>query len=319
MKRALLASLGLLVGSALAHAQSAAAPDPARLFDYDRKQPLDIQEKATYDRNGVRVIDLSYASPRQGRVTAFLVLPRGKGPFAAILFGHWGGGNRTEFLPEAELYAQAGAISLLMDYPWTRPAPWSRSVPNMDKPELDMEIYSQAVVDLRRGLDLLLARPDVDPKRVAYVGHSYGAQWGAILSAVDRRMKTTVLVGGTPTLADVLLHDSPDVEQFVKTRKAQVEKYIEANKPLDAVNFIPRAAPIPLLFQFARFEQYFSRDAMDRYIQAASEPKWIKWYDTGHDLNDVQTLLDRAEWLEKQIGIKPLGPVLEKQLQGKPP
>jgi len=69
MKRALLASLGLLVGSALAHAQSAAAPDPARLFDYDRKQPLDIQEKATYDRNGVRVIDLSYASPRQGRVT----------------------------------------------------------------------------------------------------------------------------------------------------------------------------------------------------------------------------------------------------------
>ena len=189
----------------------------------------------------------------------------------------------------------------------------------MDKPELDMEIYSQAVVDLRRGLDLLLARPDVDPKRVAYVGHSYGAQWGAILSAVDRRMKTTVLVGGTPTLADVLLHDSPDVEQFVKTRKAQVEKYIEANKPLDAVNFIPRAAPIPLLFQFARFEQYFSRDAMDRYIQAASEPKWIKWYDTGHDLNDVQTLLDRAEWLEKQIGIKPLGPVLEKQLQGKPP
>src|SRR5262249_25798354 len=184
------------------------------------------------------------ASPRQGRVTAFLVVPRGKGPFAAILFGHWGGGNRAEFLSEAELYAQVGAISLLMDYPWTRPTPWRRSVPNMDKPELDREIYSQAVVDLRRGFDLLLDRPDVDPKRVAYVGHSYGAQWGAILSAVDRGMKTTVLVGGTPTLADVLLHDSPDVEEFVKTRRAQVEKYIEVNKSLDAVNFIARGAPI---------------------------------------------------------------------------
>src|SRR5262249_17690311 len=203
MKRASLASLALLLGSTLGHPQSATASDSARWFAYDRKQPLDIQEKATYDRYGVRVIDLTCASPRQGRVTAFLVVPRGKGPFVAILFGHWGGGNRTEFLPEAELYAQVGAISLLMDYRWTRPTPWRRSVPNMDKPELDREIYSQAVVDLRRGFDLLLDRPDVDPKRVAYVGHSYGAQWGAILSAVDRGMKTTVLVGGTPTLADV--------------------------------------------------------------------------------------------------------------------
>jgi cephalosporin-C deacetylase-like acetyl esterase len=49
-------------------------------------------------------------------------------------------------------------------------------------PPLDMEI--QAVVDLRRGIDLLLARSDVDPKRLAYVGHSYGAQWGSILSAL---------------------------------------------------------------------------------------------------------------------------------------
>src|SRR3989441_8479203 len=98
--------------------------------------------------------------------------------------------------PEALFYAKAGAISLLVDYPWVRPAPWRRGVPNFDKPELDHEIYIQAVVDIRRGIDLLLARKDVDPKRLAYVGHSYGAQWGAILSAVDERIKTAVLVRG---------------------------------------------------------------------------------------------------------------------------
>jgi dienelactone hydrolase len=50
-----------------------------------------------------------------------------------------------------------------------------------DKPEVDRKIEIQAVVDLRRGIDLLLARSDVDQTRLAYVGHSYGAQWGSIL------------------------------------------------------------------------------------------------------------------------------------------
>ncbi len=316
MKRTLIALVASLALVPLAYAQGKPAQDLVRLFDYDAKQPLDIQEKTTYERDSVKVIDLTYVSPRQGRVTAFLVVPPGKGPFAAILFGHWGGGNRTEFLSEAELYAQAGVVSLLIDYPWTRPAPWFRSVPNVAKPELDLEIYSQVVVDLRRGLDLLLARPDVDPKRVAYVGHSYGAQWGAILSAVDRRMKTTVLVGGTPTGADVWLHDDPASAEYRKTiPKEQLDKYVEVNRPLDGINFIPRAAPIPVLFQFAKFEQYFSQEAMERYWRAASEPKTIKWYDTGHDLNDVQALLDRAAWLERQLGIKSLAPILEQKLK----
>jgi len=151
-----------------------------RQFDYDSKRPLDYSDTVNQTKNGVTIHDLQYASPKSGRVTAYLVVPEGKGPFVPIVFGHWGPGNRTEFLPEALFYAKAGAISLLVDYPWVRPAPWRRGVPNFDKPELDHEIYIQTVVDIRRGIDLLLARKDVDPKRLAYVGHSYGAQWGAI-------------------------------------------------------------------------------------------------------------------------------------------
>jgi hypothetical protein len=40
-------------------------------------------------------------------------------------------------------------------------------------------------VDLRRGLDLLVARNNVDAKRIGFVGHSFGAQCGNILDAVD--------------------------------------------------------------------------------------------------------------------------------------
>jgi hypothetical protein len=77
--------------------------------------------------------------------------------------------------------------------------------------------------------------------------------------------------------------------------------------------FIGRAASTPILFQFARFEQYFSREAMDRYYHAASGPKEIRWYDTGHDLNDIHCLLDRAAFLEQQIGIKSVEAIIARK------
>ena len=82
--------------------------DLKRMYDYDRRQALDVQEKILHERDRVKVYDLSYGSPKGGRVTAYLVVPDGKGPFAGLVFGHWGPGNRTEFLPEATLYARAG-------------------------------------------------------------------------------------------------------------------------------------------------------------------------------------------------------------------
>jgi hypothetical protein len=130
------------------------SPDMDRIFDYDRNQSLDIQMSKLYDSDGGQVYDLTYASPNGGRVPAYLVIPRGKGPFAGIVFGHWGNGNRTEFLPEAELYAQAGAVSILPSYPWSRPAPWYRGLATLVNPTIDREVYVQAVVDLRRAFDL---------------------------------------------------------------------------------------------------------------------------------------------------------------------
>ena len=76
-----------------------------RKFDYDSKAPIDVKEVGVINRNGVRIHDITYASPKNGRVTAYLVVPTRRGRFAGIVFGHWGYGTRTEFLPEAILYA----------------------------------------------------------------------------------------------------------------------------------------------------------------------------------------------------------------------
>ena len=201
-----------------AQVNSAPAPDfhsLIHLFDYDSKQPFDIHDKIIEEFEGGAIHDITYASPKGGPVGAYLVVPKGKGPFAAVVFGHWGNGTRSEFIPEAKLYAKAGAISLIPDYPWERAEPWHKALDHFDKPEIDRDAEIQAVIDLRRGIDLLLARPDVDRKRLAYVGHSYGAQWGAILSAVDQRMKVTVLMAGAPGIADVFLRvENPSLIEF---------------------------------------------------------------------------------------------------------
>ncbi|MGH9322393.1 MAG: hypothetical protein ACRD3V_21220 [Vicinamibacteria bacterium] len=75
--------------------------DPARFFDYDEKAPLDFRVGSEETVEGVSVQDVSYASAKKGRVPDYLVRPPGRGPFAGIIYMHWGQGDRTEFLSEA--------------------------------------------------------------------------------------------------------------------------------------------------------------------------------------------------------------------------
>lgn len=169
----------VLTCSAVALGQASAPPrfeELVRQFDYDAKAPLDVKEVGREQRKGATVVDLTYASPRGGRVPAYMVVPNGRGPFAVVLYGHWMLGSspmrdRHEFLEEAVVLARAGAVSLLLDAPYVRPG-FVREKEEARQAVQSSEVGRQQVIDFRRGLDLLLSRRDVDRKRVAYVGHS---------------------------------------------------------------------------------------------------------------------------------------------------
>jgi dienelactone hydrolase len=296
--------MGLLAAAAVAGEPQPGAAPPT-LFAYDATKPLQLQDRVVEIREYATVHDISYLSTDGNTISAYLVSPRRRGSFAGVLFGHWGNGTRAEFLPEAELYARAGAVSLLPDYAWDRLGADRKSVDHFTDPQVDRSIFAQAVIDLRRGLDVLLRQPGVDPKRIAYVGHSYGAQWGVILAAVDRRVATVVLMGGVPQAADLFLHtNNPDLIGLRNSLPpGQLEKYVDTIGELDGMRFISRVTPIPVFLQFAKYEQYFDREAADRYIAVAREPKRIKWYDTDHELNDPQSLRDRVAWLTERVGL----------------
>ena len=62
----------------------------SRRFQYGPETPaIGIQEKGVQERAGVKIHDITYASPKGGRVPAYLVVPEGKGHFAGILWAHW--------------------------------------------------------------------------------------------------------------------------------------------------------------------------------------------------------------------------------------
>ena len=288
-----------------AQAKSAKSPADFNPFSYDTSAPLDFREVGTETFPQATVHDVSYASPKGGRVPAYLVVPKGTGPFAAIEFVHWGQGNRTEFLSEALFYAKAGVLSLMIDAPYRRPE-WVSGPSFIDNPQKDFDLYTQLVIDARRGLDLLLSRPDVDPKRVAYVGHSLGATWGGALAGVDKRVNAVVLMGGLPSISDFSADDSFSKEVRQQYKPEQIEKYKQLIGPIDPENFVGKSAPTHLFFQFARWDRYISSAAAKRYETAASQPKLSRLYDTSHEFNDLQSWCDRVQWIARELRLRGL-------------
>jgi dienelactone hydrolase len=280
--------------------------DNSHPFDYDSKLPLDTQDAGVEFRGSVGIYDVSYASPKGGRVRAYLVLPPGKGPFAAVIWGHWcwtnsNLRNRREFLDEAVALATTGAASLLIDFPIARPGYVEDKDP-LSSQQIDDLV--QEVVDIRRGADLLLARPFVDAKRLAYVGHSCGASAGGVVSGVDKRFRAFVLMAGS--LSDEVITKSPQFQEFrQKLGPAKVDAFLAKYSWSDPGKYISHAAPATLFLQYAIQEKFLTAEMAKATAALASEPKQFKLYDAPHALNG-EALRDRLVFLADQLHLQPL-------------
>jgi hypothetical protein len=158
-------------------------------YGYDATAPLDVQETKSEERENATVHDITYAGP-EGRIDAYLVVPKGDGPFPAVEFMPGAPGSRLTFLSTALDLAGRGIVSLLLDPPYARPP--VEDVVEFDP--TDVKGIEQEVKEIRRGVDLLLSREEVDPTRLAYVGFSWGGSVGAIASAVERRVHSFLLM-----------------------------------------------------------------------------------------------------------------------------
>src|SRR6266478_8195422 len=274
-----------LIGILLISAPTLLAQDAELLrhFDYDRHAPLGLKQISVQRREHASVYDITYESPKGGPVPAYLVVPKGRGPFAAVVWGHWYWDNsslrnRRQFLDEAIVLAQAGVISLLTDGPVARPGHIESKNPLDERVATD---FLQQVIDMRRGVDVLLARRDVDPKRIAFVGHSYNAGIGALLSGLDRRFKAFVLMAGSTS--DEISQSSKGFQEFrQKIGSEKLDAFVAKYSYLDQGKYVSHAAPAIVFLQFATQESFLTPERARQHAAIVSEPKRVKFYDAPH-------------------------------------
>jgi dienelactone hydrolase len=285
---------------------AASAGDLTRLFDYDRRQPLQTTTEATRgEADGIAVASISYASPKGGRVPALVVLPRGKGPFPGVIVQHGLPATKQSLLPVGIDLARTGAVAVLIDAPFNRPQQGRVRTDPLTFTPKDRDEQIQLIIDLRRAVDLLVARRDVDADRLAYVGISYGAAMGGLLAGVEHRLMAYVLAVGDGGLVSHFTGpddlNRPEVQSFPAKER---ERWLEAMRPIEPINFVGKAAPAALLFQAATMDEAVPRQDTLRYYQAASQPKELRWYEAGHFLN-CAAREDMMAWLARHIRIDP--------------
>jgi dienelactone hydrolase len=259
-------------------------------FAYDAEVRLEMKERARRTAGTATVRDVELAGP-DGSDDAFLIEPAAGGGGPGVMFLHWfddraTDGNREEFVDEAVELAGRGVVSLLPQgvFPWKGPPTDAVA---------DTRRIADQVVRQRRYLDLLMARPDVDAERVALVGHDFGGMHAAILASIDRRAAAVVLIAAVPRWGDWFL-------PFWQIEGDRYD-YLRALGPYDPITHVAKAAPAPLLFQFARNDHYIAPMTGGEFLRAASEPKALKAYDTDHAMRDPAARADRLAFLSDAL------------------
>lgn len=260
---ALLAGCG---GGASGASKPSPLPDDLqRRFAYDAGAPLDIRRQSRVHAARVTVDSITYAAPG-GRVPALLIVPDRDERRAGIIFMHGYGGSRTDFLEEGVGVSLLGADVLTITSPFALGDGESG------------RLMIRNVVDLRRAIDLLVARDDVDPERIALVGYSLGAQAAALTAGVEDRLAAVVL-------------------------QAPPSHLDGADASFDTVRYVRHAAPARLYFQGATYDEGVPERELQALIAAAPGRAEYKWYATSHSFEPL-TFRDQIAWLRDRLGLR---------------
>ncbi len=290
------AALGLLtVFLAACGTQSKPSTAPAERgpFGYDRSAALQVQSRRVAGGRAGTVQDLSFVSPRGGRVPAYLVVPASEGRHPAVLLLHGSGGDRRELLGLAAGLATRGIVAMTIDSPVARLQ--TQTLPaGLAGVRRRSALLEQEVVDLRRAVDALQARPEVDPARLGFLGFSAGARSGAILSGVEPRIGSFVLIsGGGDPVSDYVRGAGPALR----------EQLIPLLRQVDPLRWIRKARPGTIFFQDGKRDEVVPRSALVALIRAAPKPQRVRWYDAGHSPNGrAQT--NGIAWLAERLSAK---------------
>jgi len=258
------------------------------LYSYDVNLPLNVNETLIADTDSYRLYKVYFDSVNSERVPALFMIPKAGGKVPCIIFLHGYGGSKEDALPLVDIAAIEGYafISIDAEYHGERKE-GGRALYSTDI-EDTIRGFVQTVIDLKRAVDYLETRSEIDTGRIGYIGGSMGGIIGAIFIGVEPRIKAAALVvaGGNMSL---MVRESehpaiPPIRRYLEERGITYEELQKMLDPIDPLNFIGRFSPRPVVFHLGRYDRIVPAEAGRQLYMYAGEPKSVYWYDAGHNL-----------------------------------
>jgi eukaryotic-like serine/threonine-protein kinase len=258
----------------------------ARSYDYDRV-PLEARVEQTVEAAEWKREKITFIAANGGRAIAYLYLPNHVAPPVQTIHylpaGDVSGGFRS--LPDSiddrmTPFVRAGraVFAVVLEGYIERLRPRDFVAPSPESVEF-AEAIVQQITDLRRGLDYLETRKDIDMDRLAAIAPSAGSSLVLILGALETRYKTLVYLGaGLPA----------------------------SNRSINAVAnpiyFTPHIKPPKLIVSGRYDEDTPVRTATEPLLKLMKEPKRLTLYEGGH-VPTVEVLMSATSgWLDEHLG-----------------
>ncbi len=257
-----------------------------RLFAYD-KTPLEAQIEAEKPvDNGVRQKITFNAAYGGERMMAYLFLPEtAHRPLQTVVVFPGSGSinarsSESLGLGRVDFLLRSGRAVLWPVYKSTyeRGDELSSDVSN------ETTFYKDHVVmwgkDLSRSIDYLETRDDIDAERVAYYGLSWGGAMGAILPAIEPRIKVNVLY-----VAGLMFQ--------------------RALPEADQINYVTRVRQ-PTLILNGELDFFFptetSQKPLYELLGTPAEDKRRLVYPGGHSVPRIEMVRESLKWLDHYLG-----------------
>lgn len=264
-------------------------------YDYDKEIPLKDTINLLKDTTDHTLFHFSFNGVHDKKVTGLLSIPKNSiSPLPVIILMHGLGDNKSVdyVLYGHDLFLKNGYAVLRIDFSQHGERKndfydfnlagsykhWSR------------DIISQTVFDLRRAVDFIETRKELDPKRIGYYGISLGGITCTIFCGVDNRIKVPIvaLAGGQLNL----LYKSAALSKGAKD-------FVSIIEPL---NFVKLIAPRPLLMLNAKNDEIVPPLMSTLLYNSAKEPKEIIWYDAKHRDAPLDIIYgDGLLWFKKYL------------------
>lgn len=224
------------------------------------------------------------------RVMAYLFLPKKKGipPFQTVVYFP-GSGSIHQRSSENLTFSDTRNIDFIIKegravlFPIYKSTYERGDALDSDYPE-ETTFYKDHVImwvkDYMRSVDYLETREDIDVDKLAYYGYSWGGTMGAIIPAMEYRLKASVL----------------HVAGFC---------FQKAFPEVDQINFVSRVK-IPTLMLNGLYDHYFPMESSQKpffeLLGTPDEHKRQFIYDAGHFVPREQHIKETLDWLDRYLG-----------------